>query len=285
MTDPTMWGVAPGYHDYRGQWHETVPEIVARILEAMGADDTGPPPASAIVVRNDERPDLSGTSSVRLEDGAEVRPAELPPELPLGYHTLVDADGRERGLVVSPGTCFMPPDLHTWGWGVQVYALHSAESWGIGDLGDLRSVARWARDSGAGVLLLNPLHAAQPGPHQQPSPYSPTSRRWRNPLYVRIEEVPGAGRLSDLEEIRGAGRALTGSELIDRDAVYALKLDALHRIWLTHPTVAEFDSWAEQQGTFLEDFATFVTIAEHYGPASTSWPGDYHHPRSPAVER
>ncbi|MGH2735435.1 MAG: 4-alpha-glucanotransferase, partial [Actinomycetota bacterium] len=243
----------------------------------------GPPPASAIVVRSDERPDLSEITTVRLEQGGEARPEELPPELPLGYHSIVGADGRKRALIVSPGACFTPPDLHVWGWGTQLYALHSSESWGIGDLGDLRSLARWARSTGAGALLLNPLHAAQPGPHQQASPYTPTSRRWRNPLYVRVEDVPGAERLEDLDEIVRAGRALNESELIDRDAVYECKLGALERVWRARPPMDEFERWSAHQGGVLEDFATFVSLAEQFGPASAQWPGEYSHPRGPAV--
>ncbi|MGH2736247.1 MAG: hypothetical protein ACRDKZ_11755, partial [Actinomycetota bacterium] len=74
MTDPDAWGVATGYHDYRGEWHETSQESLAKILGAMGADVAGPPPASAIVVRSDERPDLSEITTVRLEQGGEARP-------------------------------------------------------------------------------------------------------------------------------------------------------------------------------------------------------------------
>ena len=61
----------------------------------------------------------------------------------------------------------------------------------MGDLGDLRRLARWsATDLGAGILLINPLHAAAPVLPQQPSPYFPSSRRFQNVLYLRVEEVP-----------------------------------------------------------------------------------------------
>ena len=34
------------------------------------------------------------------------------------------------------------------------------------------------------------MHAAEPVPPMEPSPYLPTSRRFANPLYLRVERVP-----------------------------------------------------------------------------------------------
>src|SRR5437660_270882 len=68
--------------------------------------------------------------------------------------------------IVSPGRCVLPAQP-TWGWAVQLYALRSAASWGMGDLADLAELARWSADDlGAGMLLVNPLHAALPTPEQ-----------------------------------------------------------------------------------------------------------------------
>src|SRR5437660_726948 len=124
-------------------------------------------------------------SSWAREAGATlVADRALPPALPLGYH-VVRSDGRERRLVVSPGRCHLPPGLRTWGWAVQLYALRSEASWGVGDLADLRALAAWSREElGAGVVLVNPLHAVAPVLPQQPSPYFPASRCFRNPLYL-----------------------------------------------------------------------------------------------------
>ncbi|MBI2200021.1 MAG: 4-alpha-glucanotransferase [Candidatus Rokubacteria bacterium] len=78
---------------------------------------------------------------------------------------------------------------------MQLHALRSAGSWGIGDLGDLRALGEWASaDLGARVSVINPLHAATPVLPQEPSPYRPSSRRYLSPLYVRIEEAPGPSK-------------------------------------------------------------------------------------------
>ena len=98
------------------------------------------------------------------EDG-EVRhvDGELPDDFPLGYHWLQTAEGRRRRLIVSPGRCWLP-DGRRWGWAVQLYAARSRDSWGIGDLADLRAIRRMAADQGAGFVLINPLHAVAPDP-------------------------------------------------------------------------------------------------------------------------
>ena len=39
--------------------------------------------------------------------------------------------------------------------------------------------------------MVNPLTAPTPVTPIEPSPYYPSSRRYRNPLFLRIEELPG----------------------------------------------------------------------------------------------
>ena len=101
------------------------------------------------------------------------------------------SDRRKTRLIVTPGQC-LPPSRPQWGWVAQLYAARIAESWGIGDLADLRRLASWAAGQQADLLMLNPLGAAAPTIPQAASPYYPSSRRFRNPIYLRVEEVPGA---------------------------------------------------------------------------------------------
>ena len=80
--------------------------------------------------------------------------------------------------------------------------------------------------------MLNPLGAVAPTIPQAASPYYPSSRRFRNPIYLRVEEVPGAARLGPrLGQLAAAGHALQADRHIDRDAVFRLKQEALKAIW------------------------------------------------------
>jgi 4-alpha-glucanotransferase len=230
---------------------------------------------------------LSEPSELVLEDGTSLAVgSHLPRDLPIGYHEL---EGRETGervrLIVTPGQCYLPDNLFAWGWAVQLYAVRSKRSWGMGDLGDLATLGRWSRRLGAGLVLVNPLHAPLPTAAQQPSPYYPSSRLYRNPLYIRVEDVPGADRLGRaLEPIARAGCALDGPR-IDRDAIFRLKMQALGTLFSRAPRSEAFDRYRAREAPFLEMYATFSTLVERHGANWRAWPRDLRHPASPAVAR
>jgi len=281
------WGVQKRWEDAQGQWHEVSDETVRRVLEAMGTDGDGAPPAGPTqFVSPGRRATFVGCADLLLENGEVVRvEGALPAELPFGYHALVDLDdGHRTDLVVSPGKCPLPATAPAWGWAVQLYAVRSAESWGMGDLGDLRRLGRWAsQELGAGLVLVNPLHAAHPTLPQSTSPYFPSSRRFRNPLYLRVEDVDGAASLENLTELAAAGRALNGERLIDRDAVFGLKMQALDQLWEAFRGAEAFDTWREAQGQALADYAAFCVLAEEHGPDWRTWPASAQHPDGPGV--
>ncbi len=278
MSRAEAWGVALGYHRTDGAWHEPPPETVDAILDSMGAGRADAPAADG--PRFARPGDWVGERTVlTLEDGGEIGvEGALPPDLPFGYHRL-----GERALIVSPGRCVLPA-RREWGWAVQLYAARSRASWGIGDLADLRRLAEWsAREQGAGLVLVNPLHAAVPGVPQQASPYFPSSRRFRNPLYLRVEEVPGAEAIDDLGELAAAGHALNDDRRIDRDAVYKHKLAALEQVYERFRGDPALDEYCRREGPSLEGYATFCTIAEDQGCPWPQWPAPLRRPGSSAV--
>lgn len=272
------WGIDVGYHDVKGTWREAPQQTLDAISEAMGAgDDADPPPSPVRFLRQGWGGHIGG--DVVLEDGTTVRfDGDAPPDMPLGYHDLVGSDGTTTRLIVSPGDCHLPNDLHTWGWSVQLYATRSRDSWGIGDLADLRTLAEWSAQQGAGMMLVNPLHAALPlEGGQQPSPYFPSSRAFRNPLYLRVEGEPPA-----------AVAALNGDRRVDRNAIYALKMDALAEQWSRFRDSGgdrSFDAYRFEMGASLTAYGTFCALTESYGADWRTWPEDMRSPHAPGVLR
>jgi 4-alpha-glucanotransferase len=255
------WGITDGYHDNDGTWHETSPEVRRALREVMGDPDAAPP---AWCINAGDTPRLWSACTVRLEDGTERGPFEvLPADLPLGYHELVpDNGGPTTFLVVAPRRV---PDAPTaWGVAAQLYSLRSEGSQGIGDLADLAALLRWAHPHGAGAVLLSPLHAPSPSFPQQDSPYYPSSRRWRNPLHLRVPDLP--------ED--------SGPALIDRDRVWRIKRSALQSWFLTSAVGEGWRRWVEAQGESLEQYAIWCTVAERHGPDWRSWPDEYRTPNS-----
>jgi 4-alpha-glucanotransferase len=285
------WGIEPGYRSALGDWRSSPDTSLATVQRALAsAARRGRRAYSDVwVLTQGETRAISEPSQLVLEDGTRVvLGSHLPRDLPLGYHELeAQETGQRIRVVVTPGQCYLPDGLSTWGWAVQLYALRSKRSWGMGDLGDLATLGRWSsRVLGAGMLLMNPLHAPLPTPAQQPSPYYPSSRLYRNPLYLRIEDVPGADRLGRaLGPLIEAGRELDRTERIDRDAIFRLKMRALGAIFAHAPRAEAFARYRAEEAPFLERYATFSALVEHHGANWRAWPRELRHPESPAVAR
>jgi 4-alpha-glucanotransferase len=228
-----------------------------------------------------------GAAEIRLEDGSTLTVNSLlPADLPMGYHEIQRRGRNASRLIVAPVVCYLPRTFRTWGWAIQLYAARSRRSWGIGDLGDLRWLGRWSAEQGAGIALINPLSAATPLVPQQPSPYFPSSRRFRSPLYLSIEEVAGAREIDGFANYVKNGRALNLTREIKRDDVFRVKRAALEQIWknVRGRSDRRFERFCrEQRG--LEGFATFSALAERFGTGWQRWPTEFRHPSSPAVER
>ncbi|HUZ88183.1 MAG TPA: 4-alpha-glucanotransferase [Candidatus Baltobacterales bacterium] len=189
---------------------------------------------------------------------------------------------RRPGLASEP--CSPAPD-RTWGWALQLYSLRSNESWGIGDLADLRRFGRWSRRAGASVVLLNPLGAQTPTQPYQASPYYTSTRLFRNTVYLRIEEIDGAiAAAAALAPLATAARELNRQPLIDYDEVYRLKSQALELVFQAAPRPSGFDAFVRRQGVALRDFATFNALCEVHGATWRDWPEELRHPASPGLD-
>jgi 4-alpha-glucanotransferase len=176
------------------------------------------------------------------------------------------------------------PDGRSWGFAIQLYSVRSRQSWGHGDLRDLADLAAWSgRDLGAGFVLINPLHAAEPLPPVSPSPYLPMTRRYSSPLYLRIEDIPEYAQLAeaDRDQIDRLAEPLrarnTSPDLIDRDAVWTAKrtaLEMVYRVRLAPARQAAFDAYREREGDELSYWANWCALAEQHGPDWRTWPAE-----------
>lgn len=224
----------------------------------------------------------------REVDGNSVGRATfaLPQDLPLGWHTLqAESEGTTAtaALVVTPAKLDTAKDLERrrgWGLATQLYSVRSKRSWGVGDFADLADLAALSGARGADYILVNPLHAAEPVPPVQPSPYSPSTRRFFNPLYIRIEAIPELAYLKPrkraaLEKLREEVTGLNkDAERIDRNSAYAAKLQVLELLYHTRRSPARqaaFDEFCRISGPGLEDFALWSAIREDLAPDDPLW--------------
>lgn len=223
----------------------------------------------------------------------EVRWLAVPGSLPLGYHRLhVEAENQaaEMLLIVVPPRCYLPAPLarggRVWGIAAQLYTVRAAPDWGIGDFGDLQRLVTLAAAQDAAVVGLNPLHATLLDRPERPSPYSPASRLFLNPLYIDVIAIPELMACRPaLAEIASAAfqerlAELQAAPFVDYAAITALKLPLLEVIFAAFREAAEpgrraaFESFRRQVGEPLERFCLFQALREHFAaedPAKADW--------------
>ena len=243
----------------------------------------------------------------RTIDGIRTGEAafEVPADLPLGWHALharsapgggLPALKQQGVLVCCPAFLGLPESMRherTWGLMAQLYATRSRDSWGIGDLHDLGALAEWAGHRGGGFVLVNPMHAADPKAPMAPSPYLPATRRYFNPIYIRIEDIPEYQSMSPVLRLTIASVAMLASaanstaDLIERDPIWEMKASALKTVFdqpLTPERAAAFAAFCSREGAGLVQFARWCAFAEVHGTASQLWPEAIRHPNGPGIE-
>lgn len=292
------------------------PTIVVWTGEPLPPALTALPPGTELTVRPEEpgpvRPARMRTpagDTVPAVSRAPRRTGDAAPgapapgwwtEPPPGVHRLTalapERPAESCTLIVAPARVPQPPP-RSHGFLVQLYSLLSARSWGMGDLGDLADLASWSgRCLGTGFVQVNPLHAAVLGTPTDPSPYRPSSRRFPDPVHLRVESVPEYGHASDraaLDELRRRAAelrdgVLSKGALIDRDAVWELKRQALAilvDVPLTPGRRADYCDFLARQGPALEDHALWCALAEVHGSDWHTWPAGLRDPRSRETAR
>ena len=253
-----LHGIGLGYFGPDGTFVEVPAETRRRLL------------AAAVPHAGDE---------AALVAALEGMPREIPPR-----------------LAYQGPPCFLPEWLeHAPAWGVttQLYELVSKRNWGIGDFADLGRLAEIAAAAGADFVGLTPLHALFLAGPERCSPFSPSNRRFLNPLHIAVDRLPGYGAaLAD----RDALSAVRQGPLIDYAAVGRLKRDAFSALWARwrddpgSDASAAFDAFREEGGEALRRHALFEAISARmseagHGAGWTGWPEPYRDPESPAVAR
>lgn len=299
-------------------WREVLPPTTLQVAGdapwiSVHVPHGAPVTVMAMLENGDSRPleQLDVWVDPREVDGSLVGRATflVPADLPLGWHRLEarvgtvgevepgddTSDVATATLITVPHRIESPAandPTRRMGTMTQLYQLRSEGSWGIGDLTDTATLAEWSARHGADFLLINPVHAQAPTIPVEPSPYLPTSRRFRDPLLIRPERIPGYADLSADERSRvdawgNAARRGNRNDRIDRNAAWEAKLTAfgiLCPVDLSRPERRRaFGEFCEREGQPLVDFATWSALALTYGTDWRGWPAALQHPEDPAV--
>ena len=161
---------------------------------------------------------------------------------------------------------------------VPLFSLRGPGSWGIGEIGDLPSFARWMKESGVRLVQLLPLGEISGG---ETSPYGALTAFGIDPIYISLADVPdlGADAQAALDRARlhlhqsDSAYAVLGrardSRDVDYGAVRSLKQHALRVAFSRFyegellpgtPRAAAFRAFVTQNESWLVDYALFRAL-------------------------
>jgi len=280
-------GVRVHWHDVDGHARTVDDASLMAVLEALDR-----PAATAAQQRDSLRRGLEAQAGPRLrtaragamlmlgsagagaaqwcDEAGTTTPAEQQPdgrwqcpERP-GYWVL-RVGAEEHAIAIAPLHCFSVADAtgigrpRCWGASLQVYAGRSPTDAGVGDSAAAAGWCRRILAAGGDALALSPLHAAgriSPGF----SPYSPSDRRFLEPVYTAPPAWVGD------EDARQWHPTPAPDGLIDWTGSAALKWARLAQ-WqrqLQHaPAVVRqaYDRFRQAGGTALARFAAVNAVA------------------------
>ncbi len=256
-------------------------------------------------------------SQVVRDERAEGGPLvfALPSDLAWGYHKLIVSRKRrkkpyEMTLIITPKACFKQSPIEQgkklWGPSVQLYTLRTQHNWGIGDFGDLKQLVADISSRGGDFVGLNPIHSLFPANPEGASPYSPSSRRWLNILYIDVSSVPEFSLSAEAQQTVGSTefqqrlQKARESHWVNYTEVSDLKMSILPLLFTefkkrhldkNSDRAQEFLAFAEKGGDSLTQQAAFDALhADLHSEDSGMWgwpvfPEKYRTFDSPATQK
>jgi 4-alpha-glucanotransferase len=187
--------------------------------------------------------------------------------LPLGYHQLHIEGVDQKTLIIAAPVEAHPGPRRKLGILAPVYSMRSTnQDTGIGNFGHLGQLADAALITGADIVGTLPLVATFP---DQPSPYSPATRRAWNELLVDITAAPGWGGQVPVssDDPLWVNYEAAGNSIRTALAEYAA---ASHRVPHIQSQIETFASTQPE----LANYATFRATGDRYGRNWRVWPED-----------
>lgn len=173
------------------------------------------------------------------------------------------------------------------GISVPLFSLRSTRGWGIGEIGDIPSLAEWLRAANQSVVQILPLNELGPS---ETSPYSALSAMAIDPQYISIWMMEDSETFErewhrEIEHVRHTSR-------IDYKAVRDLKRRALRasfdrfadRDWrIDTGRAADLRAYIADESWWLEDYSVYRALRAAFGERPwPEWPVEFRD-REPAA--
>ena len=282
-------------------------EAVARPLPPMIVASAGEPllipadhlePSHARIIFED-----GDAQDIRLHEHADGF-LRADPVHRTGYHRLLIGDAQTI-LAIAPPRCFTAADVSggapVWGLTAQIYGLRTAGDGGIGTFAGVEALCAAGGLRGADALALSPTHALFSADPNHFSPYSPSTRLFRNPLHADAAGLFGPAASPPRIAASGVAQdmaALEALALVDWPKAAAARMRmfaALYDDFCANDEArgtrlaAAFADFRHEAGDALVDHARFEALHAHYFSRDASrwdwrsWSPEHRDSRSPAV--
>ncbi len=158
------------------------------------------------------------------------------------------------------------------GVAIPLFSLRSKNSYGTGDISDLKLLIDWAKVCGLSVIQLLPINDTSGTMTWRDSyPYNCISAFALHPIYINPENV---GRISDTalaKELRRDGRLLNHNAFLDYQEALDVKMRYLKAVYkeTKDDTRAEpgYYAFVKQNKEWLFPYAVFCTLRDKYKTA------------------
>ncbi|MDP2355856.1 MAG: 4-alpha-glucanotransferase [Beijerinckiaceae bacterium] len=222
----------------------------------------------------------------------------------IGYHRLQVAN-TQTTLAIAPPRCFTSADVSggapVWGLTAQLYGLRTQGDGGIGTFAGVEALCAAAGLRGADALALSPTHALFSADANHYSPYSPSTRLFRNPLHADCASIVGPARVAAAIVASGVAQQMASLEalpLVDWQQAAAVRMRLLRALFddfmatdVAHhtPLAAVFEGFCASGGETLAAHARFEALHAHYFMRDyalwdwRSWDPEHRDSRAPGV--
>ncbi|WP_249963049.1 4-alpha-glucanotransferase [Histophilus somni] len=263
--DAEKIGIAISHYDIDGNLIYAKPESLHYFIQLLSQTEVGSEDKKFddVIVVSENEPIIYDLTAFNLSSGISIqyslyddngnflsrsqllkeqKKLTLSP-LAYGYYSLLlEINGKNYvvRILVSPQQSYQPTVFQrkkAWGINVQLYSLVSARNWGIGDFADLAYLIEKSAVLGADFIGINPLHQLYPAIPEWASPYSSSSRRWLNFLYLAVDKLPEFNLCQKVqnwfkqENTQAKLTELCQSDIVDYQAVMSLKRSALEELF------------------------------------------------------
>lgn len=170
---------------------------------------------------------------------------------------------------------------HRWrvaGVVVPVFSLRSEGSQGVGDFGDLATMADLAAQAGMHAVQLLPVYdTTQTHTWRDSYPYSGMSVYALHPMYADLRQLPRLKSQESMSRFGERAAELNAMPQLDYEAANKLKCDYLHALYLQEGSALvdddDFLRFQAEAEDWLIPYCAFCLLRDQYGTADfTQWP-------------